>query len=628
MSFDARGDVVSRFKDQTWDFSEAAGKSCRLNFTSVSTQYPGIERMNIQTFKEIVAWWLFGERRVMKASSLHTYYSRFNLLVRFATRKGIDLKRFSELPGEIQQFAKQLRGSHVDMLLVELQALLTFSDRIGFIVFDKNAMRIFSRSLPDHKRRQTAYIPPRIWSYQLGRLNKYLTEFLQHKDKLIVAYRKACEAYLANKAFALASNNLDKTLYSPFLRSCERYPGAKYLGSMVDFLAEHGLLEFMETWRGRKEGIKLTSFGSMFSLANFCASAFIANLTGMRIGEVFSLRQNCLIAEADDILGKVYFIRGKTTKTLNEDESFWITCRDVQKALEVLEVVHAVRSSHSPHPSDAREDNRLLFTWCAEPWAAVKDRRPENADIRAPISAYGNWQIQFPQLFDPEELRIRPGDLDDARRVTPSLDPRRYTLGALWPLAWHQIRRTTAVNMSASGIVSDASLQYQLKHLSRSMSIYYGRGYSSKAISRDMQAEYLKEALESIARASSKLFEDRFVSPYGQEHKFRTLTGAAQHLSGNRKQTPVFRRTLLGVCVKATSCPSGGYDDIGPCMGENGSKGCPDAMVDRERRQVLERLLEHKRSEHSNYGIDEGRRSQIASQVRSLELSLELIDGT
>lgn len=169
---------------------------------------------------------------------------------------------------------------------------------------------------------------------------------------------------------------------------------------------------------------------------------------------------------------------------------------------------------------DARK--QLLFTWCSEPWAAANGKRPDNEDIRPPAHAYANWQKQFPLLFDAEELKIRPGDLDEARRVTPTLNAKRYSVGALWQLAWHQLRRTTAVNMSASGIVSDASLQYQLKHLSRSMSIYYGRGYSSRAISRDMQAEYLKEALESMARASEKLFEDRFVSPYGPQHKFRT----------------------------------------------------------------------------------------------------------
>ena len=627
MSFDALGNVISRFEDQTWDFSAAAERGCRLYFEAVSTQHPGIGRRNIQTFKEIVAWWLFGERRVIKPSSLHTYHARFSLLVRFATRKGIDLKRFSELPDEVRQFATQLRGSHADTLLIELQSLLTFSDQVGFLVFDKKSLILFSQNLPDHVRRQTAYIPPRIWAYQLARLKKYLSDFLHHKSKLIAAYRQACEVYLANRSFALVSSNVDKTLFSPFFRGCTRYPGAKYLGSMADFLADHGLIDFMETWRGPKKSLKLPALGSVFSMASFAASAFIANLTGMRIGEVFSLRRDCFIAEADDILGMIYFIRGKTTKTLSEDAAFWITCGEAQKALDALEVVYTVRNSPSPHSRDAKGYDRLLFTWCAEPWAAVKGLRPGNDDIRAPIHAYGCWQVQFPQLFDPEELRILPGDLDDARRVTPSLDARRYTVGALWPLAWHQLRRTMAVNMSASGIVSDASLQYQLKHLSRSMSIYYGRGYSSKAISRDMQAEYLKEALESMARASDELFEDRFVSPYGQEHKFRTLAGATKHLSPNRKQTPVFRRTLLGVCVKASSCPSGGYDDIGPCMGGDESKGCPDAMVDCERRQVLERLLEHKRSEYSSCGVGEGRRGQIASQVRSLELSLELIDG-
>lgn len=627
MTFDAQGNVVSRFEDHIWDFSANVGKVCRLNFAHL----PGnsdIARENVQVFKEVVAWWLFGERRAMKASSLRTYHARFCLLVGFATRKGIELKRFSEFPDEIQQFATQLRGSYADTLLIELQSLLTFSDKIGFVVFDKKAMSLFSRSLPDHMRRQTAYIPPRIWAYQIGRLNQYLTEFLHHKEMLIAAYQAACEAHLHNQSCALRSSNIDKKSFSPFRQGCTRYPGANFIGTITEFLAKYGLLEFMERWRGPKEDLRVTSFGAMFSLANFTASALIANLTGMRIGEVFSLERDCLITEPDDILGTIYLIRGKTTKTLKDDEALWITCRDVQKALDALEVVHTARHGSQPDPSASSHGKQLLFTWCVEPWTAAKYLRPADADIRPPNHAYADWRRQFPQLFDADELRIRPADLDDARRITPSLDAGRYKAGALWPLAWHQLRRTTAVNMSASGIVSDASLQYQLKHLSRSMSIYYGRGYSSKAISRDMQAEYLKGALESMARASEELFGSRFVSPYGEEHKFRTLSGATSSLRGDNKHVPVFRRTLLGVCVKASSCTSGGYDDIGPCMGGDGSKGCPDAIVDRERRQVLEQLLEHKRLEQSTCGVSEPRHSQIASQVRSLEISLELIHGT
>lgn len=627
MSFDGSGKVISRFEDDVWDFSAAAGKSCRLHFAQLASDHSRVSQSNRQTFKEIAAWWLFGERRPTKPTSLHTYHARFSVLVRFATRKGIDLKKFSELPCEVREFAVQLKRSFADTLLLELQSLLTFSNQIGFIVFDKKAMSIFSRSLPDPVRRQTAYLPPRIWAYQLGRLNRYLTEFLQHRKELTAAYQQACEVYLANRACALASCNLDKTSFSPFLRACTRYPGAKYLGPIADFLAKHGLTEFMTTWRGPKEGLRLSSFGSVFSLASFAASALIANLTGMRIGEVLSLRRGCFVAESDEVLGMIYFIRGKTTKTLTEDEALWVTCRDVQKALEALELVRSARDGPSPRAPAADAREQLLFTWCSEPWAAVNGKRPENEDIRPPTHAYANWEKQFPLLFDAKELKIRPGDLDEARRVTPTLNAERYAVGALWPLAWHQLRRTTAVNMSASGIVSDASLQYQLKHLSRSMSIYYGRGYSSKAISRDMQAEYLKEALESMARASEQLFEDRFISPYGPEHKFRTLAGAPKQRGESGTFTPVFRRTLLGVCVKATSCTSGGYDDIGPCMGMDSSKGCTDAMVDRERRQVLEQLLNQKRTELSRCGASEGRRNQVASQIRSLEKSLELIDG-
>ncbi|MEX3937270.1 hypothetical protein AB4Y32_37005 [Paraburkholderia phymatum] len=84
-------------------------------------------------------------------------------------------------------------------------------------------------------------------------------------------------------------------------------------------------------------------------------------------------------------------------------------------------------------------------------------------------------------------LRITQQDRDLARLVTPTLDSGRFAVGKVWPLAWHQLRRTGTVNMQASGLVSDASLQFQLKHVSRAMSLYYGRGYARGDAGHDVK---------------------------------------------------------------------------------------------------------------------------------------------
>ncbi|UOO89776.1 hypothetical protein LVJ82_01955 [Vitreoscilla massiliensis] len=51
----------------------------------------------------------------------------------------------------------------------------------------------------------------------------------------------------------------------------------------------------------------------------------------------------------------------------------------------------------------------------------------------------------WPKLFDGKELTITEADLEMANRMTFGLDPEKFAVGKVWPLAWHQLRRTGAV---------------------------------------------------------------------------------------------------------------------------------------------------------------------------------------
>src|SRR5690606_16123319 len=100
--------------------------------------------------------------------------------------------------------------------------------------------------------------------------------------------------------------------------------------------------------------------------------------------------------------------------------------------------------------------------------------------------------------------------------------------GKPWRFTWHQLRRTGAVNVLASGDVSDSSLQFELKHLSRMMSLYYGRGNSSLQLSDKARELLVSTQYETMGRALIDVQSNRFISPYGDEQKARLL-GATAH---------------------------------------------------------------------------------------------------
>lgn len=117
--------------------------------------------------------------------------------------------------------------------------------------------------------------------------------------------------------------------------------------------------------------------------------------------------------------------------------------------------------------------------------------------------------MRYPKLLNPSALKITEENIDMARLITPTLDSKKFAIGKIWLLAWHQSRRTGAVNMPASGLVSDASLQYQLKHVSRAMDLYYGPGYSRVRLEEDAQTLYVHTLYETLGRELARLATDR-----------------------------------------------------------------------------------------------------------------------
>jgi len=186
------------------------------------------------------------------------------------------------------------------------------------------------------------------------------------------------------------------------------------------------------------------------------------------------------------------------------------------------------------------------------------------------------------------------------------------------------------VKMQASGLVSQASLQYQAKHATREMSLYYGQGYSQVRINDSARIEYVRTMYEMMGKEIARLFSERFISPYGPKRKQEILqmVAPADHkklLAAAREGKVSWRETLLGGCTKRGPCEYGGIDNVIRCGGGDGRGPCSDALFDRERQGSIRQFLKVIATRLADAPEGSPLRESLEAQQRAAENALDLL---
>jgi hypothetical protein len=237
---------------------------------------------------------------------------------------------------------------------------------------------------------------------------------------------------------------------------------------------------------------------------------------------------------------------------------------------------------------------------------------------------YQQLLFSFPQLLDREQITITAEDLRIARLITPTLDQEVFKVGVVWPFTWHQLRRTGAVNMQSSGLVDDSSLQMQLKHHSRAMTLYYGRNHSRMALSEETRTLYLKTMYQEQAQALSAISGPQFVSPLGEARKaaivnFICEKDAATLIKSIKRGEVSARSIRAGFCFNARPCPYGGIESITRCLGGDDGKGCPDLLLDVTKAGEINRYEKAVDAQLAVVHPDSPRCRALHSEKRSIE---------
>lgn len=644
---DDQGIVISRYGDPVWDLRPWAKKAAILNFGDGEPRKrtPCLSPVNADLLRQVSAWWLYGPSAVRSAITLRQRFYDLRKLFFLCSSNGIAASDLMKFPVVADQLPLSLAPSQAESVLALLHVLYEQRNELGFTLLDREGLRRLESALPNHEPRQTPYIPPRIWAYQITQLRAFLDDFHAHRDKIEACYHFCLDAY-AHNCGSLAEacrvgRNKELGPFWCYQRSSELCADVKNYGPFVQTAQRFGIHGLLQKWVVRPEGsFDVRSLAVYFSMVGYAGMAYLLNFSLMRIEEGWSLRANCLEIEQDPHFGALYLLRGKTTKTVDDEDARWPTSPSVKVAVDAMKCVARLRmicaQANPDVPTTAKDiENPYLVLRAYEPWGSgVASEFLQPLSVRPGYLTYLQvFDEAFPNLFDMEQLQVKQEDLQIARLVTPTLDAEKFVQGLVWPLAWHQLRRTGAVNMQASGLVSDASLQYLLKHASRTMSLYYGQGYSRVPLNSKAQNTYIRTMYEVMGHEIERLFTDRFVSPHGVKRKEEILriVGAKE----GRKLAELarlgkiaWRETLLGGCTKRGPCTYGGVDNIAHCGGGDGGGPCADVLYDRDKKSELHQLRHEIDTRLLDAPSDSPYQRSLLAQKQALENALSVIESS
>lgn len=596
---DAQGKPQCRYSDSIWPLDLWAGTPLKLNFGDGKTRGARTNRANADLLRQCAAWFMWGPRGCRAATSLANKVLTIKPLFVACAAEGIvaaDLMRFEAV---IDKVAAYLAPSNFDYAITVLHELLDAREQLGFCLLDQGGLGRLAQLAPNHEQQQTPYIPPRIWSYQLSRPRECLEDYAKHQERVEDCFAFCLDAYARNYgSLKLAVSSQWYRNKAPFQNRKSRR-GCQYHGSFKLTADRFGVTDLIERWVGpfteEKGEHRIGMFSRYLDVVCKAGLVYLLNFSLMRIEEAYSLRSDCLLIEKDEKFGDIPMLIGETTKTDPDSDARWPVSKSASLAIDAMKHIAGLRMRCAKERGDIGltpedEANPYLISYQYEPWSRGKHKpygtRPQTRSYQLELAA-------SPRLLDVSQITIKEEDLRMARLLTPSLDSERFKVGLPWPFAWHQLRRTGAVNMLSSGDVDDSSLQLLLKHHSRVMTLYYGRNHSRLALSEDTRTLFLKTMYEEIGRDLRKLSSPQFVSPLGESRKTAIVTFIKQTdalaLDKAAQQGKVgARRIRAGFCVNYRPCPYGGIEAIAHCLGGDDGKGCPDLLLDVQKKDSIQ----------------------------------------
>lgn len=635
VSVDMNGNSLSLYGDDYWNFNA-------FGFYGFEFGKHGLSDINRNLFKQAMLFVMYHPRIFPnKIESCQGYFYTLLKIAKTCEKFRISINDLNKYPEVFPSIVDGLQCARFQDRISQLHKLKLYSNELGFSIADDKLLAVMARKAKKYEAIQNPYIPPRIWNYQIERLNEAIDDFERHKIPIEKAFKWLHNAYQHNHRVS------PEKYQSPFTEQHVYLKRTIYDGDFTKFLDDFGLVELFNRWLTSEESGEVRhttlSFSKYLSLIRDISIIFILNFSMQRKGEASALRSDCFYVEHDPILGKICLIRGETTKTDSDSDARWVVPETIKKAVDSAAWIARLRLSSLPENFNLSrdiKDNPLLLTPACELWSSAGGQAKTEDGYRRLLNYkrtldYKNIVRRGSRLFDESEILVTEEDSRFALAMTPNLsDKKWFGIGKPWNFGTHQARRTLAVNMFSSVEVSVGSIQHQMKHASRNMTLYYGRNYTNILLDSKVEKTLLIESYSSIYRKLVEVAENEVenVRPHKNSN---TLSAVIELVDANeeKKLTQLIkkgqlgcRKTLLGFCMKAGACEYGGIESISKCAGGDGKGICSDAIFVRKNREKLLALKKSHQNELKSITANSMRKDALKQEIYAIKVYLNVVD--
>lgn len=382
-------------------------------------------------------------------------------IARFAESRDCTVRDVLEQPLVLDAFIGTLSGLPAVLWMTWLTFLgsLDPERQLGFALAKTKRWQDL-RLHAEHSRKnakQHAPLPTRIYAGLICNLLAEVEDIETHAERLLLALREGHLLYQAAKEL------------KPY--ECSD------VGPEV--IERNGLSQFLV-----RRGLPCNLFGLMGAVNElFLVCKIVIHVfSGMRSEEARTLPFHCMITERAGHGRTHCLIVGVTTKLegARRRSTKWVTTenegfRAIRLAQRFASLIYDVLDITPSSAEELRDATPLFPSPVYVPWLANRHALPVDPITPASLHISRARESLITRLFP----TIEDADIRELEEIDPFRSWReepKFAVDEYWPLTTHQLRRSLALYANASGLVRISSLRRQMQHLTREMSLYYGRG--------------------------------------------------------------------------------------------------------------------------------------------------------
>lgn len=183
VSVDETGKPLSFFGDDYWDFSA-------FGFYGFDFEKHGLSSQNRSLFKQTMLFVMYHPILFPgKIESCQGYFYTLLKLAKICEQHRILMCNLYKFPAIFPSIVDGLQCARFQDRISKLHKLKLYHDDLGFCLATDQLLKLMTRAAKKHEATQHPYIPPRIWNYQIRRLNEALDDFMQHRESIEKSFK-------------------------------------------------------------------------------------------------------------------------------------------------------------------------------------------------------------------------------------------------------------------------------------------------------------------------------------------------------------------------------------------------------------------------------------------------------